>query len=752
MKLSILENHFLIDLAHEDLIKALKESSNLFSNGKILYSIIIDDSVSYFYKESDIYYSKLNNLWFSYSEHEGRYLYAFGLNEPKEDDSNIPACVFDFPKKGIEKNALGVFSRNSKGMIFILHRGAIQGISGELSLKFKEKMVEIDERNDKTNFILICGLNDPQLANKFSAFVYEIDKILKLKENDEKTKVEKINKNDTSTEELSSNLDPISVSNESCEEEILLLLKGLKGIKKNINMHLFTKKKLYDVMDHQLVDSYLQLLIKYKLVTELRPGSYLLKPEGEINKFKAKYDKITNNAEVSIKPDEKPDNTETSIKPDEKPNSTETSIIDKKLTNTEISIELDEKPNNTKTSIINEKPSNTEASIKSDEKANNTNASIDEKPKNAKICAICNHTLPYSKFYKSDYSKDGYSEKCKECSRKSYAATSLNELRKIVDLNSPFYKKDLLKLAENRTLYLDYIWTLQEFNLLEHDEKSDSYTFKPKKELDEFIEKYADSLVKKEFSNASKEKPTTKATKICELCGKSLPISKFYKSSTSSDGFSDKCKECSEKANAANILSEVQKFVKIKASFSKNELLENIENPAMIDSYIWTLQEHDLIEYQEKSNTYKINESKILNYMPFLPETVHKNEIEIGIASDEPIDTITIENEDVPVENEARGICKKEIIYISEKNGNSVRNLILKGIIKKEDVFTTIKGLQSIILDQNKILISKFNESLSDIMMELEINEESLDQVLKALENEKWESRIILDNNSAEIA
>ncbi len=682
MNLTILENRFLIDLAHEDLLKALKKTSNIFDKSKVLYNMNIDDSISYFYKEVDIYYSKLSNLWFSYIEHENRYLYAFGLNEPKKGNSNTPVCVFDFPKDRIEKNALGVFSRNSKGIVFILHRGTIQGITNEIQTKFKEKMVEADEGDGKTDFILIGNLNDPQIPNKLSEFVYGIDETIKSKSHDkEESKTVKTNNelNTKSIKESSLNLDSVLVHKELDEsEEIPLVLKGLKEIKNHVTLNLFNKKALYNVIGPQLVDNYLQLLIKYELVTELKSGTYLFKPEGELRKFKAKYDKIINNKETPIK--------------------------------------------------------------------------LDTKPKNTKICIICNHSLPFSKFFKSDDSEDGYSEKCKECSRKSYAVKALNELKKIVDVDSLFYKKDLLKLVENRTQYLDYIWTLQEFDLLEHDEKSDSYIFKPQKELDKFIEKYEDKLAKKEILETPTEKPIKKITKTCDICGKSLPISKFYKSSTSEDGFSNKCKECSEKATAANILSEIQKFVKIKDSFTKKKLLKNIENPAMIDYYIWTLQEQDLIKYQDKSDTYKINESKIMDYMPFLPENLRKGPVEIEAISDEPIDTINTENIDSPVENELKGACKKEIIYISEKNGNAVRNLILKGIIRKEEIFTTIKGLQSIILDQNKILISKFNENLSDIMMELEIKNESLDHVLKALENEKWKNRVILNNNSTEMA
>ncbi len=668
MNLTVLENHFLIDLAHEDLLKALKGTSSIFDKGKVLYNINIDDSFSYFYKEVDIYYSKLHELWFSYYNHEGRYLFAFGLNEPKKDDSNTPICVFDFPKKNIEENALAVFSRDKKGKIFILHRGTIQGIDSEINTKFKDKIMEVEEGEGKSNLIFISALNDLDIMNKFKEFVIGIDDIISKKrpkeaengKTNEYIEYIKIN-SEPIKENLPTNLDPEN----NDEDEIALVLKGIKEIKKHITINLFDKKVLYNAMDPPLVDTYLNLLLKHDLVKEIRPSTYLLQRDSELKKFEGKYNESMNE--------------DTSMK-------------------------------------------------------------LNTKTKATKECIICKQDLPLSKFFKTTDFEDGLSPKCKDCSRKVYAVKSLNELAKVVDIDSRFYKKDLLKMVENRMRYLDYIWTLQEFNLLEHDEKSDSYTFKPEKVLDEFIEKYQDPSVKEKYSASSQK--TKKITKTCACCNKSLSISKFYKSSDSEDGLSEKCKECTDKINAAKMLTEIQNFVKINDSFSKNELLERIESPAMIDSYIWTLQEHDLIKYDEKSDVYRINENKILDYAPFLPK-VGKSEEDTRKGPEQPTEEVEtgIPVKEVPI------LCKKEIIYISDNNGNSNRNLILKGLVRKEDIFSTIQGIQSIILDQNKILISKFNDNLSDIMMELEIKNESLESVLNLLEDAEWENRVILNKN-----
>ena len=36
-------------------------------------------------------------------------------------------------------------------------------------------------------------------------------------------------------------------------------------------------------------------------------------------------------------------------------------------------------------------------------------------------------------------------------------------------------------------------------------------------------------------------------TKVCSKCGRELPLSEFYKKSTSKDGLQSYCKECSKK-------------------------------------------------------------------------------------------------------------------------------------------------------------------------------------------------------------
>ena len=182
----------------------------------------------------------------------------------------------------------------------------------------------------------------------------------------------------------------------------------------------------------------------------------------------------------------------------------------------------------------------------------------------------------------------------------------------------------------------------------------------------------------------------------------------------------------------ANILVELQKFSKLDGSFSKKEFSKNIDDQTMADSYIWTLQEHDLVEYDEKTDIYKINNKKISEYTPFIPDN-----------SLETKDLIETTNKDL--ENDIP--MKKEIIYISKDIGTSTRNIVLKGLIRKEEIFSTFEAIEAVIMDHNKILISKFENTQSDIIVELEINNDSLSNILTLLNNAEWKTQVSLDKN-----
>ena len=56
-------------------------------------------------------------------------------------------------------------------------------------------------------------------------------------------------------------------------------------------------------------------------------------------------------------------------------------------------------------------------------------------------------------------------------------------------------------------------------------------------------------------------------TKKCSCCGKELPVSEFYKNSSSKDGYRSKCKSCDR-------ASKLEKDAKKKDMTIKDQLLE----------------------------------------------------------------------------------------------------------------------------------------------------------------------------------
>jgi len=135
----------------------------------------------------------------------------------------------------------------------------------------------------------------------------------------------------------------------------------------------------------------------------------------------------------------------------------------------------------------------------------------------------------------------------------------------------------LLKQVENTTQILDYFWTLQDFDFIEHNEKNNTYILKPEKELNSFIEKYGDKSAVEVITDEIPADDTPKTVKECLTCEKVLPVSSFYKSSESNDGLTANCKKCSDKLNAASILSEITNQIGIGFPFSKKIYLVDLE-------------------------------------------------------------------------------------------------------------------------------------------------------------------------------
>ena len=68
--------------------------------------------------------------------------------------------------------------------------------------------------------------------------------------------------------------------------------------------------------------------------------------------------------------------------------------------------------------------------------------------------------------------------------------------------------------------------------------------------------------------------------KKCSCCGKELPISEFYKNSTSKDGYRSKCKACDRATKLAKDIKKKNKTIKdqlLELLNSRNELIKDME-------------------------------------------------------------------------------------------------------------------------------------------------------------------------------
>ena len=122
MKLDILENSQGIKLADDNLFNSLFKHSTNFGKYKVNYEFFNGLKLQNFSEESDIYYLKEKEIWFSHISQYHRFLYAFGVGFPKKNDLNTPIFVIDFSKDGINKNTLTAFAVNNNNDIFILLR------------------------------------------------------------------------------------------------------------------------------------------------------------------------------------------------------------------------------------------------------------------------------------------------------------------------------------------------------------------------------------------------------------------------------------------------------------------------------------------------------------------------------------------------------------------------------------------------------------------------------------------------------
>ena len=380
MSLTVLDNQFRIEIANDDFFNVLFKSSVKSIKGKVLFQITKDNKLDYFYNNTDIYILNSLGIWFSYIENDNRLIYVFGVNEPKNSDSNIPICTLDFSISGINKNTTGVFAQDEHGNVSILYRVNQQDLTHKsFELEFKGDWIQAQEEFINNYFIFIGNL-DKNFLDFFNEFIIAIEQSYKdIKTEDiigEKNLDNLLNIHSclicdkvitSEKSEYDAIISTLDVENEgyciSCIEKIAAV-NALKKIGHIINLKIFNRKSLLErVDDPDIFISYLKFLKELGFLKEFNKDLLICNKNNELNDFIKLYD----------------------------------------------------------------------------EKVKISNESL---PESLKKCTKCGVVLSSENSYKSDSLTNGFSENCKDCSKKIYAVKALNQLEEYVVPGISFNKED----------------------------------------------------------------------------------------------------------------------------------------------------------------------------------------------------------------------------------------------------------------------------------------------------------------------
>lgn len=312
-------------------------------------------------------------------------------------------------------------------------------------------------------------------------------------------------------------------------------------------------------------------------------------------------------------------------------------------------------------------------------------------------CKICGKKL-----------KDASKDKCKECLRKSYAASILKELNDIgINSEISFKKSDLEVLKYPEFKLLDYIWTLQEMNLLTENNITNEFSLKDKDTINDFISKYGQD------SDSEEKVKKPSIVKECLLCGKTLKVSEFYTSNQTEDGYSDYCKNCDTLMKTSENLSSLLNFVEPGETFEIEYLNSEFDDKLLVLAIIWNLLDNDLIETIEEEKTYKLKDKETVNN--FLKK-VSKEEIKTPVIGDD----------------------SNLMNYFISNKTEDYFEIIVKGTIKNDHLFDILKDLEIFDTSLKRIVTYKIDTEKTETLFELKSKIENLNIIIEKLEKLNW--------------
>ncbi|MDR3291457.1 MAG: hypothetical protein LBT10_04825 [Methanobrevibacter sp.] len=380
-----------------------------------------------------------------------------------------------------------------------------------------------------------------------------------------------------------------------------------------------------------------------------------------------------------------------------------------------------------------------------------------EKLENKSKCEVCGIELP-----------ENYSI-CKKCSRKTYAIKILKKLLNHIDPEKEFKKEDLKSLDLNMIQIQDYIWTLIEHDLINENKKQNTYSLKNNKDLNQFIEENTTKALNEKENPIINNNPTKKINKECPLCSENLPISKFYESDKTEDGFSKFCKECSKKVNAVKYLKKLMNIVNIDEKFSLESIKKHYDT-FELNSNIWTLQDNDLIKLNHANSEYIFaSENKINEFLSKYNDNYKKeekciNNLRNSKSSENDKSNTKISDEYFEEEideskrnnrtkyselknNDSEIVDEDKIVEVEERRNLIIINpnyslfnpeIMLKGIINNKSLFNVLNSIQEFSNFLVRIITNRYNSDYFEILIELKLNKDVFKNAVKKFKENGW--------------
>lgn len=269
----------------------------------------------------------------------------------------------------------------------------------------------------------------------------------------------------------------------------------------------------------------------------------------------------------------------------------------------------------------------------------------------------------------------------------------------------------------------DYIWTLQEFNLV--IEKNNKLQLKSKEELEDFIKESG-----LEYDELPQEESNVKLNKTCKTCGETLEISKFFTSENTEDGFEDNCKDCKRIITAATYLSEIIEFIPFESEFTEDELKPHFKNPFQLQAKMWALLDNDLVKKNFENNSYTLTDEKTAK--EFLDKYYKENEnkpIETQnkkpIIEKDPKDYTKEDQMKLIIEAISEGKSRKEAAEIAQIPLYKITHWYNEGRQgygnDNANFFKQLKGLEKINLTKTNLLKDRMNKVLENLRLNEDI-------------------------------